>query len=381
MKSVISRILKRSFPIIRTGLPNRADREPQFSEADRVDPGAAAMRLAADILALIYIGIIATVASVTGAFYVLFPELAALAWNVMEQPRGRWAGSPLLLALTPPLTGLIGTVVTRTMPYGFASVLITVAACVAIIKALRSPVAPAISAGLLPLVLGVTSWWYPPGVLFGTTLLAAISIPWKRYATSFPASALNSDDDQSIDPSCDTSSSDASQPPEAPPAIAARYHMLALLVFVAIAVGVVKLTGMRFILFPPLVVILYEMLSLPEHCPWIGRPVGLPIACFLAAAGGYFFRVHVTIAPLAAMLSMAWGGAVLRTFDIHLPPALAVALLPMVMAHPTVAYPFAVGLGTTLASAWFALFEKWRVSRLHTTSTRSPAASAPDVVV
>jgi hypothetical protein len=122
------------------------------------------------------------------------------------------------------------------------------------------------------------------------------------------------------------------------------------------------------------------MLSHPVLCPWTGRPAGLPIACFLAAAGGYFFRVHITLAPLAAMLSMAWGIAVLRTFDIHLPPALAVALLPMVMVHPTFAYPFAVGLGTTLASAWFALFEKWRDSRLHPASTRSPAAPAPDVV-
>jgi hypothetical protein len=151
-----------------------------------------------------------------------------------------------------------------------------------------------------------------------------------------------------------------------------------LLAFVAIAVGAVKLTGMRYILFPPLVVILYEMLSHPERCPWTKRPVGLPLACFLAATGGYFFHAHIAIAPLAAMLSMAWGIAVLRFLDLHVPPALAVALLPMVMVHPTAAYPFAVGLGTAMASAWFALFEKWCDSGPSGAAAIARTTSTPD---
>ena len=68
------------------------------------------------------------------------------------------------------------------LPYGYLSVLLTVAGAIAIILALRSPVAPAISAGLLPLVLGVKSWWYPPAILLGTTLLAACPCPGKNTA-------------------------------------------------------------------------------------------------------------------------------------------------------------------------------------------------------
>jgi hypothetical protein len=343
------------------------------------------MRLAADLLALIYIGVIATVASVTGAFYVMFPELAALSWDVMEQPHGRWASSPMMLALTPPLTGLVGTVVTRTMPYGLVSVMLTVIACIAIVRGLRSPVAPAISAGLLPLVLGVTSWWYPPGIVFGSTLLAAISVPWRRYAISsafgHPSGFGRDNDGGVVDPSATMALDDLPHSSGAPQATAARHLLLPLLAFIAIAMGAVKLTGMRFILFPPLVVILYEMLSHRSRCPWNGRPVGLPVACFLTAAGGYFFHAHIALAPLAAMLSMAWGIAVLRTFDIHLPPALAVALLPMVMVDPTAAYPIAVGLGTILASAWYALIEKWRYSRADTVATRSRSTSSLDAAV
>src|SRR5713101_5529086 len=87
-------------------------------------------RLEAELIALAYIGTIAAVASATGAFYVLFPELAALSYDVIGRPRGHWASAPFLLAITPVLTGTIGTIVTRSLPYGFASVLLTVGSAI-----------------------------------------------------------------------------------------------------------------------------------------------------------------------------------------------------------------------------------------------------------
>ncbi len=470
------------------------------------------MRRAADLVALAYIGFIASMATLTGAYYMLFPELSALSWDVMELPQGRWARAPIMLALTPALTGVIGSVVTRRMPYGIISVLLTVFVCVVVIRVLRSPVAPAISAGLLPLVLGVTSWWYAPCILFGTTVLALLSIPWKRYAAThadnsessqktFESSlrtaesgvksaesvAPNPNANQCADPTFAESPSAADSPhatTDAPPAspphegtversaapifprrihrsrstlcgvidyrrhrrairrivgcrllvephchrrrmercrrfpspccrrvvekprrLPARRHrssrnaadfphvaatdappaspphepaahdaaaaievptaaaafrlLVPLLSFVALAMLAVKLTGMRFILFPPLVVILYEMLSHREHCPWVGRPIAIPVACFASATGGYLFFAHLPFAPLVAMLSMAWGIAVLRTLNLHMPPVLAVALLPLVMTNPTIGYPIAVGLGTMLASAWFEFLARW----------------------
>jgi len=137
-------------------------------------------RLGAELIALLYIAVIAEIASATGAFYVLFPELGALSHDVFTRPRGPWAEAPVLLAITPVLTGAIGIFFTCALPYGYLSVLLTVASAVSVILTLKSPIAPAISAGLLPLVLGVRSWWYPPGILLGTVLLALLSLPWKR---------------------------------------------------------------------------------------------------------------------------------------------------------------------------------------------------------
>src|SRR6516225_7997329 len=305
-------------------------------------------RFGGELIALVYIAMIAEIAHATGAFYVLFPELGALSHDVFTRPRGTWAEAPVLLAITPVITGAIGIFFTRALPYGYLSVLLTVGGAVAVILTLKSPIAPAISAGLLPLVLGVKSWWYPPGVLLGTVLLAALSLPWKSL-TSVPLLPLER-----------TSEDIADDVVERIPG--GYYWLFALMLFVVIGVGAAKWTGLRFILFPPLVVIGFEMFGHTATCPWAKRPLLLPIACFLTAAGGLLFWRLLGDRPSAAACAMGWGILVLRVFDLHVPPALAVALLPFVMASPTVAYPFSVGIGTLLMTLWFLLYQ-WLFSK------------------
>jgi hypothetical protein len=310
-------------------------------------------RVAAEIIALVYIAIVAAVANATGAFYVMFPELGALSHDVFTRPRGTWAKAPILLAITPVITGAIGIAITRSMPYGYLSVLLNVVGAIVVILAMRSPIAPAISAGLLPLVLGVTSWWYPPGILFGTLLLAMLSILWKRYGVIDEATLSTSESAEEI---AEEIAEDITHEVAAP--VRARYEKIAaLIVFVAAAVLAVNLTGWRFILFPPLVVIGFEMFVHPDICPWTNRPLMLPVACFLTALGGFVFWKFLGVTPITAVASMGWGIIVLRALDLHVPPALAVALLPLVMTNPTWIYPISVGLGTLMLTGWFFLCE------------------------
>jgi hypothetical protein len=305
-------------------------------------------RLAGELIAILYIAIIAEIASATGVFYVLFPELGALSHDVLTRPRGRWGNAPLLVAITPVLTAVVGILVTRNLPYGYLSVLLTVGGAIAVILALRSPVAPAISAGLLPLVLGVKSWWYPPAIALGTVLLAMLSVVWRKYcltrAATVPAHSPAQREDRHDDPVEATSRSYS--------------WLLVLMAFVAVAVFFVKLTGLRFLLFPPLVVIGFEMLGHTATCPWVSSPLRLPLACFVTAFGGFLLWKFLGVTPITAACSMAWGIAVLRACDLHVPPALAVGLLPLVMDKPTLAYPFAVGIGTTLLSLWFLAYQR-----------------------
>jgi len=77
----------------------------------------------------------------------------------------------VLLVATPILTGLVGTLVTHWLAYGPISVSLTVA----------SAIAPAISARLLPLTLGITSWWYPASLIVELGSLALLRLAWRRY--------------------------------------------------------------------------------------------------------------------------------------------------------------------------------------------------------
>jgi hypothetical protein len=292
-------------------------------------------RLAAAVLAMAYVALVAAVAGASGVFYIMFPELGALAYDVFGQPRGRWSSAPIHLATTPVITGAIGILITRCLPYGFLSVLLNVGGAMAIILALGSPIGPAISAGLLPLVLGVKSWGYPPGIMFGTVLLAAASIPWRLLIVGRP-----------IDPSRHRTLSTIATP-------RGSFWVIAYLAFLTAAVALVRLTGLRFILFPPLAVIGFEMFGHSKSCAWAGQPFRLPIVCFLAAAGGLTFHHWLGVTWITAALSMAWGMTVLQLFRVHVPPALAVALLPMVMDAPTAWYPCSVGLGTMTLTIWF----------------------------
>jgi hypothetical protein len=299
-------------------------------------------RLTAEAIALVYIAVIASIASTTGAFYVLFPELGALSHDVFTRPRGTWAKAPFLLAITPPLAGAIGIAITRALPYGMLSMLTVVCSSMLLIFALKSPIAPSISAGLLPLVLGVKSWWYPPAILFGTALLAALSIVWRRYWERDHYATKRADRTE-----------DALE-------LSPHHYadLLPLVAFVAVATAAVELTNLRFILFPPLVVIGFEMFGHPDICPWAARLMILPVACFLTAVAGLILLKLVGGNPLTAALAMAAGIAVLRVLDLHVPPGLAVALLPMVMDRPTYAYPFSVGIGTLSMTLWF---RGWKV--------------------
>jgi CBS-domain-containing membrane protein len=74
----------------------------------------------------------------------------------------------------------------------------------------------------------------------------------------------------------------------------------------------------------------------------------MPLACFLTAGGGLLCWKLGGHHPLAAAASMAWGFLVLYVLKLHIPPAMAVGLIPLIMTRPTVAFPVAVGLGTLL---------------------------------
>ena len=293
-----------------------------------------------ELLALCYIGGIAEVALISGISHVLFPELAALSYDIFKRPQGKWASSPFLLVLTPFLAAVVGLWLQHQWGYGPLSLGLGISAALLFIKVLRSPIAPAISAGVLPIALNDGSWWYAGAVLFSTSVLALGSVLRQRLQKNAhlplpPPSRADRIDDEVECP-------------------ATQYHWLPyFIVFLVIAMGLVLFSGWRFILYPPLVVIAYEMFAHADVCPWARKPVLLVLACLLTASSGLGIFLLLGHGPLAVILSMGVSITLIRFFDLHAPPATAVGLLPFVIDHPDWRFPLAVALGTSLLSLIF----------------------------
>jgi hypothetical protein len=294
----------------------------------------------AEVLVVSYMGIVALAAHLTGIYLLLFPELAALSHDVMTRPRGKWASQPWRLILTPTLTAMVGLFVARNASYGAIAIAFIVLLSLLIIKLLKSAIGPAISAGVLPIVLSERHWMYPVSICVGLVGLVAALLILRRYGAPI-----------------DTSSSGAVHPSKVMDTLATypchRFWVIPLLAFVLVLGAAAQLTGLRFILFPPLIVMAYEIFGHPEVPGWMERPVVFPLVCFLTASAGVLAFHSFKVSFVGVMLTTLCSIAVLRAFKVHMPPALAVGLLPFVMLAPNFWYPISVGIGTVALTLCF----------------------------
>jgi hypothetical protein len=299
------------------------------------------MFIIGSLTSIAYLALLTKVALITGATLLLFPELGALAYDVFTRPAGGWAQSPVMLMVTPTASAIVGALITNTMPYGLWSNALGIAGALMILYVLRSPVSPSLSAALLPLTLGVTSWRYPIAIALGTSSLVLVSLIYNRSVTSFigaiqPVIARV--------PDCEA---------ERAPAVYRWLPVFAVVMLLAYGLSVV--TGLRLVLFPPLIPIAFEMLAHEKKCPWAARPFALVLICTITAGAGALSVQAFGTGVLSIAVAMLVGIATLRTFRLHVPPALAVGLLPQVISGADWRFVCAIALGTGTLSAIFLL--------------------------
>ena len=284
----------------------------------------------------LYLALITALARTTGLSFLLFPELGALASVVFADPGGRWARAPVLLAITPVLTALLGVLITRLLPYGPLAVVLDLGICLLVIRALRSPIMPAISAGILPLALGITSWMYPLAILAGTGGLALLVVLRASLAPSIPMAPIL------------TPAPPVAVPLPGPNRLAWFWPLAA---FLAGALVLVQRLGSHLVLYPPLLVIAWDMLADRDHCPWLGRPLAVLVVTGGAAVAGLALVQALGVVPLATFLAVLATALLLRLSQLRCPPAFGLALLPFVIPAPPATYPLLTLAGT----AWLLL--------------------------
>jgi len=262
----------------------------------------------------------------------LFPELAAVTYDVLARPRGKWASQPVRMMVTPTLTAAAGLLVTRHTSYSALAVLVLVLASLSLIKLLRTTMSPAISAGVLPLALALQHWVYPPAIGVGFVGLAVIQAIWRRYG---PASDSRTDG---------ATASSAVEPTEGNPAH--RFWYFTLVVFVVALGAVAQITGLHFVLFPPLIVMAYEIFAHAELPDWIARPAMVPIVYVITASVGLLASGLPEAGQAAGVVvTLVVSILLLRASKIHIPPALAISLLPFVIHRPDIWFVAPVGTG------------------------------------
>jgi hypothetical protein len=227
----------------------------------------------AELLAILFMGAVALAAQTTGFMLLLFPELAALSHDIMTRPRGKWGSQPLRLVLTPTLTAVVGIFFTRHFAFGALGITLIVTLSLVIIKLMKSTIVAAISAGVLPMALSERSWRYPLAIFVDCTVLVLLFLVWKHYT------AL-------VDPSCQSETRNSKIIDTLEGISHDRFWGLGLMVFVVALGTAAQATDLRFLIFPPLIVMAYELFGHPELPEWMRRPVLFPVVCVLTASVG-----------------------------------------------------------------------------------------------
>jgi len=295
----------------------------------------------------VWIGTIGVMAIVTALAlqtpltHALFPELAALSCGILSEPSGAWASKPWALAVVPTFAAILGVELNARLGFSPVSVGLSVASTLIILTILRSAVTPSLSAGLLALVLGISDPLYPVAIFVGGLVVIGVEALFVRGL----GTAVRGE-----------------SPPQTLLQPARRRSFSGPLLVIAFAIALAFAaweTGLRFLLFPPLVVLTYEMLADPA-CPWARRPISTSFGCLLAAAVGLAVYTLFGVSILAVSLSVVAGMLMLQSVRLFMPPALAVGLLPFVMHDPTWVFPLLVFGGIMVAVAFYEGFRCFR---------------------
>ena len=292
-----------------------------------------------ELLALAFVGISSQLAASSGIVYLLFPEMGALAYDTFRRPQGVWASAPASIVLATTMGAIAGTLISGEVPQGFISFATCIVVSVGLLRLTRSPMAPALSAAYLPVALHVQTWLYPLSIAIVTGTLASLLVArrklfGKRTTHAPVVHAGNVEDALERAP---------------------RRHgwVVAFCVFLTLAYAVSRVTRLPLVLFPPLIVISYEMFAHAEVCPWARRPLTLPVACVAGASVGIVSVLWLGVGPLSTLMSLAAAIVALRALRLHMPPVLGISLLPQVLAQESWSFIPAVATGTVVLSAFF----------------------------
>ncbi len=262
---------------------------------------------------------------------IIFPEITALTIGSLITPRRIWRVSNTRMIFLIGICAVLGVCIVKYVP-GNLWIQIMLAFCIAqfILSFSKTTMAPLISALVLPVVLQTDTWIYPVSAVVMTTLIVLsqqmlVYIGVRNTEIFYPAPYPKKKDLRDI---------------------GVRIIVASVLTFVFLSIG------WKFSVSPPLLVLFQELSNRNFKARKMpGKTIAILTAC---AAIGAFGRLILTenmgiSLMITAVLVSVGVLVVMRIIDMFLPPAGALAILPMLIsADKLVLYPLQILIGSVV---------------------------------
>lgn len=247
---------------------------------------------------------------------IILPELAALSSGCFMYRKNTWTAKPLHLFLQPSVTAFIGFFINHLEINMATKILVTMILMLSFLYSIKSSLAPALATGLLPIVTNCDSYIFLISIALSMGLLAIlVAVFFKGEDSGTPV-------------------------PDQPKSLVAILVFLAVLiiwVLICSAAGIMQIAAL-----PPIIVLAYEHLNKKMFSfVMLYKMVAiLVLAAFIGAQSFYFLDNFL----LASIINLIAVTIVLHYAKMKMPPAFAMAMLPMVLPSNLPVY-FTLGTG------------------------------------
>lgn len=234
---------------------------------------------------------------------IILPELAALSIGCFMYKKEAWTGKPFHLFLLPSVTAFIGFFINQLEINIAAKIVAVIVMMVMLLYFIKSSLAPALATGLLPIVTNCDSYIFLVSILLFMGLLAILAAVFFKHEVSAGAAA------------------------EAPKSLLTILVFLIVLIIWIIICSVTDI--MQMAALPPVIVMGYESIDKKMYnlTMLYKQVAALILAAFVGAQSFYFLDNYL----LAAVLNLTAVTLILHYLKMKMPPAYAMAMLPMIL--------------------------------------------------
>lgn len=242
---------------------------------------------------------------------IILPEMAALSIGSFIYLKDDWRRKPWHLFYLPSITAIIGFGINVLDISMLMKLIISLLLVLTVLKIANNFLAPALATGLLPIITNCTSWEFLASIFFFTFILGfSIFINRKNNTVNITNKSSSTKSSHLI-----------------------IYLIITIVWFIFCDVY----NHMEMAAIPPIIVIAFENMTKASYTitALIIQIFAMSVASMIGFNCYDFFNHHIIISAAASFILITF---FLHLINLKLPPAYAIAILPMILHKQTPVY-------------------------------------------